>query len=78
MKGGKGSQMRATKTFVGALVAIHGAASAGCSFLYTKGPQPQLRPPPPCTTSNAAPIEDTVLGAASVGLAVAGGIVASS
>src|SRR5512143_1454819 len=56
-------------------VAIHGAVSTGCSFIYTKGPQPEVQPPPPCTVSNTYPIADTVLAAASVGAVVAGGIV---
>jgi hypothetical protein len=56
------------------VISIHGAASTGCSLVYTKGPQPEVQPPPPCTTSNASPIADTVLAAVSVGAVVAGSI----
>jgi hypothetical protein len=57
-------------------LAVLGALSNGCSLLYTKGPEPMMRPPPPCTTSNEAPITDTVLAGVSVGMAVAGAIIA--
>ena len=56
------------------VVAVHGVASTGCSFAFTKGPRPEVQPPPPCTTSNAAPITDTVLSVVSVGLVVAGSL----
>jgi hypothetical protein len=51
----------------------------GCSLILTKGPEPEVRPPPECTTSVAAPVADTVLATLSVallGLGVAG-VVAS-
>ena len=51
-------------------VLLHGAASTGCSLLFTKGP------PPPCTTSNDASRADIALTVASVVLAVAGGSIA--
>ncbi len=57
------------------VVTIHGAAGTGCSFVYTRGPQPEVQPPPPCTTSNASPTADTVLAVASVAAVVAGSIV---
>jgi hypothetical protein len=37
-----------------------------------------MQPPPPCTSSNEAPIADSVLAAASVGAIVGGGIVANN
>jgi hypothetical protein len=49
-------------------------ASPGCSLILTKGPQPELHPPPECTSSVAAPVVDTVLAALSftlLGLGVA-------
>ena len=52
-----------------------GAMGNGCSLLYTQGPQPEVRPPPSCTTSNDAPITDTVFAVLSVG-AVVGGLIA--
>ena len=52
------------------VVAVHGAASTGCSFVYTRGPRPEVQPPPPCTTSYIHPIADTVLGAVSVGVTI--------
>ena len=54
------------------MLAVLSVANAGCSLIYTKGPQPEVQPPPPCTTSVAAPVVDTVLAAASLGLVVAG------
>ena len=62
------------RTLLLLLVAVHGAASTGCSLIYTKGPQPEVRPPPPCTTSNASPYADIGLAVASVGAVVAGSI----
>jgi hypothetical protein len=56
-------------------------ASPGCSLIYTKGPEPEVHPPPECTTSNAAPVADTVLAATSValfGLGVAGVVISLS
>ena len=44
------------------------AASSGCSLIYTRGPQPEVRPPPECTASVAAPVTDTVLATLSVAL----------
>jgi hypothetical protein len=48
--------------------------SPACSLIFTKGPQPETKPAPECTTSVAAPVADTVLATASVvllGLGVA-------
>ena len=42
--------------------------SPGCSYIFTKGPQPELNPRPECTTSVAAPVVDTVFGVLGVGL----------
>ena len=56
------------------LAAVFVAALPGCSLILTKGPQPELHPPPECTTSVAAPVVDTVLAALSftlLGLGVA-------
>ena len=60
------------------LLAALAQTSTGCSFIYTKGPQPNLDPPPPCTASNSAPTADTVVAAASVVALVAGAIVAAT
>jgi hypothetical protein len=54
-------------------------AGPGCSLVFTHAPQPEVHPPPECTTSVAAPVVDTVLATAGVtflGLGV--GVVASS
>ena len=51
------------------LVAVHAAVSTGCSFAFTKGPQPEVQPPPPCTTSNLAPAFDVGFAALAVVLA---------
>ena len=58
------------------------AATPGCSFIFTRGPEaaphpqpypePSRPPSPECTSSVAAPVVDTVLAAASVALIVAG------
>jgi hypothetical protein len=54
------------------LVALLVGATPGCSLVLTKGPEPELHPPPECTTSVAAPVTDTLLAATSVALAIAG------
>ena len=54
------------------VVAVHGAASTGCSLIYTKGPQPEVQPPPPCTTSNGFPVADAVIAALGVAALTAG------
>lgn len=64
--------MRSTGSLL--MLAVFGVANAACSFVYTKGPQPEVQPPPECTTSNKAPIADTVFAAASVAAVVAGSI----
>ena len=46
------------------MLAVFGVVNAGCSFIFTKGPQPEVQPPPPCTTGNAAPVLDTVAAVA--------------
>ena len=50
------------------VAALFVAAFPGCSLIFTKGPQPELHPPPQCTESVAAPVVDTVLAALSVTL----------
>jgi hypothetical protein len=60
------------------LVALVSVLSSACSFVLTKGPQPEVQPPPECTTSVGAPIADTVLAVASVGVAVLGGLMVAS
>jgi hypothetical protein len=57
------------------VVALHSAVSTGCSLVFTKGPQPEVQPPPPCTTDNGLPIADTVIAVASVAAVVAGAVV---
>jgi len=64
--------MRRTGALLTVAIAAQGMAGTGCSLVYTKGPQPELHPPPPCTTSNDAPITDTVFAALSVGAVTAG------
>jgi|GEM_PF-2598924 len=64
-------------TAVGFILVVFVQANAGCSLIFTKGPQPEVQPPPPCTTDNGAPIADTVLAVASVA-AVVGGALAYS
>ena len=63
-------------------------ASPGCSFIFTRGPEPtpsaqrapepSRTPSPECTSSLAAPVVDTVLATASVALIVAGVVAATS
>jgi hypothetical protein len=43
-------------------------ASPGCSLVYTRGPHPEIHPPPECTTSLAAPAADTALAVLSLTL----------
>jgi hypothetical protein len=50
----------------------------GCSLILTRGPEVEIQPPPPCTTSNAAPVADTVLAVASAALAGLGVAAATS
>ena len=57
------------------VVAVYGAASTGCSFVYTRRPHPEVQPPPPCTTDNWAPTTDTVIAAVSVAAVVAGAVI---
>jgi hypothetical protein len=61
--GGWSAGLRSTAAL---LVELLASTSAGCSFVYVKGPQPDVTPPPPCTTSNTNPTVDTVLASASV------------
>ena len=67
--------MRSTTALL--MLAVFGVATAGCSLFLTKGPQLEVQPPPPCTSSVAAPVVDTVLAAASLGLVVVGGLLFS-
>ena len=59
------------------MLAVFGMANAGCSFIFTKGPQPEVQPPPPCTTSNTVPTVDAVIGGLGVVALVAGVVVAA-
>ena len=70
-------RLRRTPCWPLLLLLVAGAASTGCSFVYTRGPQPEVQPPPPCTTSNASPTADTALAVVSVGAVVAGSILYS-
>ena len=65
--------MRSTAALLMLVVFVQ--ASAGCSLIFTKGPQPEVQPPPPCTTDNGFPIADTVIAVASVAAVVAGAVV---
>jgi hypothetical protein len=56
-------------------LALLGVMSQGCSFLFTKAPQPNGQPSPHCSDSYAAPIADTVVIGLSVAAIVAGSIV---
>ena len=56
------------------MLAVLSVANAGCSLIYTRGPQPEVQPPPPCTTSYVHPIADTVIAAASVAALVWGSV----
>jgi hypothetical protein len=58
-----------------AALTLLGVLSQGCSFLFTKAPQPNGLPSPQCSDSYAAPIADTVVTALSVAAIVAGSIV---
>ena len=49
-----------------AVAAVFLLTTPGCSLILTKGPQTEVHPPPECTTSNAAPVADTVLASLSV------------
>ncbi|HMK73981.1 MAG TPA: hypothetical protein VK454_11625, partial [Myxococcaceae bacterium] len=53
----------------GSAVVLVVAASPGCSFVLTRGPETDVHPPRECTTSNAAPVADTVLAALSLAAA---------
>jgi hypothetical protein len=44
------------------------AVGPGCSLIFTRGPDPEAKPPPECTTSVAAPVVDTVLAVGSFAL----------
>ena len=70
-------RMRPRLTWMTAVV-VQASMMLGCSLHYTKGPEPEVHPPPACTESNDAPITDTVLAVASIGIVVAGSIVYSN
>jgi hypothetical protein len=62
---------RTLRAVTGAVLVV---ASPGCSFILTRGPEPEVHPPPPCPTSVEAPVGDTVLAISSAivaGLGVA-------
>lgn len=63
------SSLNVPRVLLGTLIL---AVGPGCSLIFTRGPDPEAQPPPECTTSVAAPVADTVLAAASLGLVVAG------
>jgi hypothetical protein len=62
------------RTLLLALLVLHSGATAGCSFIQTKGPQPNVQPPPPCTTDNTWPNVDTGIAVVSVAALVGGAI----
>jgi hypothetical protein len=72
----------ASKTASIAGVALLVIVTPGCSFVFTRGPQPSLPGPPStepskpvaaeCTSSVAAPVTDTVLSTLSVAILVGG------
>ena len=66
--------MRAFLVIARLMLVVLGVYSTGCSFIYTKGPQPGVQPPPPCTTDNGAPIADTVIASLSVAAVIAGAV----
>lgn len=56
-------------------------SSSGCSYAFVRGPRAQPETAPECTTSNAAPVVDTVLATTLILLGTAvvvGGISAGS
>ena len=61
--------MRSTAVALMLLVFVQ--TNAGCSLFLTKGPQPEVQPPPPCTTSNVAPALDTTAALLSAVVATA-------
>jgi len=65
--------MRSTAALL--MLAVFGVASAGCSFIFTRGPKPDVQPPPPCTSDNTYPVADTVLAIVSAAAVVAGAVV---
>jgi hypothetical protein len=60
------------------LLTLSVLSSPGCSLIFTQAPRTEVQPTPPCNASVAAPVADTVLAAASVGLIIAGVVVATS
>ena len=47
------------RSSVALMLLVYCFSTTGCSLLFTKGPQPEVKPPAPCTTSNVAPALDT-------------------
>ncbi len=66
------------RSSVALLLVVSGLSGSGCSFIFTRGPQPEVEPPPPCTTSNAAPTADAIIGGLGVVALVAGVAVGAS
>jgi hypothetical protein len=60
------------------MLVVFGVYSSGCSLIFTKGPQPEVKPPPPCTTDNNMPITDTVIASLSAVALVGGAILLAS
>jgi hypothetical protein len=65
----------ALRTAFASLLLLQGT---GCSLILTKGPEPELKPPPPCTSTVEAPVADTLLAGAAAALTVVGVLTASS
>jgi hypothetical protein len=61
-----------------ALATLLVVASPGCSLIFTKGPEPEVQPAPQCTTSNTAPIADTVLATGATTFSVLGIVLATT
>jgi len=66
------------RSSVALMLVASGVSATGCSLIYTKGPQPEVKPPPPCTSSDSFPVADTTLAIISVAAVVAGAVVYSS
>ncbi len=56
------------KSLCTAMALLWGVTNSGCSFIFTRGPEPEVHPAPPCTTTNDAPAMDTILAVLSLGL----------
>jgi hypothetical protein len=61
-----------------ALATLLVVGSPGCSLVFTKGPEPEVQPAPQCTTSNMAPIADTVLATGATTVSILGIVLATT